>query len=313
MIVVEVCVDSPAGVAAALRGGADRIELCSALALGGLTPSPGLIAEARRAVDAHAAAAAAADGAPSAKRPELVVLIRPRPGDFVYDQCEARVMLDDVAACARLGADSVAIGALAPARRHGSEEWTGGFVVDAALLARLALAARAAALGPSCFHRAFDLVEDRAAALETLIGVRPGGQEEEEAAALVGRVLTSGGAARAGDDDGCAAIAALVGQARGRGVEVVAAGGIRADNVAAVVARTGARQVHSSALPSRGVVVERPWRRRTAAAAAAAAAAAVVGGAVLGSAGAEAQDEWRCADEGHVRELVREARRAAGG
>lgn len=289
MVVVEVCVDSPAGIAAALRGGADRIELSSALSLGGLTPSAGLIAEARRAIDEHAA--------PSAKRAELVVLIRPRPGDFVYDESEARVMLEDIAACARLGADNVAIGVLAPARKGGSEaEWTGGFVIDVALTTRLAQAARAAGLDPCCFHRAFDLVEDRAAALEALYGIGAG---------LIRRVLTSGGAARAADDDGCAAIAALVGQDReGGAIKIVAAGGIRADNVAAVVARTGACEVHSSALGA-AAAVERPWRRRR--------TSVAMSAAVLGSAGPEAQDEWRCADEAHVRELVFQAGRGAMG
>jgi copper homeostasis protein len=278
-MIVEVCADSPEGVEAALRGGADRIELCTGLALGGLTPSIGLIAEARRAIDAHAAGAARAA--------ELVVLIRPRPGDFVYDESEARVVEEDINACARLGADSVAIGPLLPRGRQ-------GFAVDTALLERLTRAAREAGLRqPCCFHRAFDLVEDRTAALEQIA-----------ANGLVGRVLTSGGAARAADQAGCAELAALVRQAdRLGGVEIVAAGGIRPENVADVVRRTGVRQVHSAAT---GAVVERARRQQQHKG-----HDRHGGGAVLGSAGPEAQEEWRCADEATVRAIVREANEAA--
>jgi copper homeostasis protein len=282
MIAVEICADSPEGVEAALRGGADRIELCTALALGGLTPSMGLIAEARRAIDARHAAAGAAGAAA-----ELVVLIRPRPGDFVHDEREARVMEEDIGACARLGADSVAVGPLLPTAK--------GFAVDTVLLERLARAAREAGLRQSCccFHRAFDLVEDRTAALEQIA-----------ANGLVGRVLTSGGAARAVDQAGCAELAALVRQADRLGgrVEIVAAGGIRPENVADVVRRTGVRQVHSAAT---GAVVERAWRQQQKG------HDRHRGGAVLGSAGVEAQDEWRCADEETVRAIVREAKEAA--
>lgn len=296
MILVEVCADSPAGVAAALSGGADRIELCTALALGGLTPSHGLIKEAWRMIDAHNAAAADDDAAPAPPpnppraAVQLVVLIRPRAGDFVYDEREARVMEEDIAACARLGADSVAVGALEPV---GGE----GFDVDASLLARLTKAARAAGLPqPCCFHRAFDLVRDRARALEQLA-----------ADGFVGRVLTSGGCARAADESGRAALADLVRQAP-KGLEIVAAGGIRPDNVAAVVKGAGVRQVHSSA--GTGLPFERLWRRER---------QQQPGhdrhqGAVLGSVGAtQAQDEWHCADEETVRAIVREARAAGAG
>ena len=65
---LEVCVADPASLTAAVEGGADRIELCSALELGGLTPSFGLMSLAAEA------------GIPT------YVLIRPRPGDFVFDQ-----------------------------------------------------------------------------------------------------------------------------------------------------------------------------------------------------------------------------------
>jgi copper homeostasis protein len=64
-MILEVCVDSPHGLLAAIDGGAARVELCSALALGGLTPTTTLMAQA------------------GAEEIDAVVMIRPRPGDFV--------------------------------------------------------------------------------------------------------------------------------------------------------------------------------------------------------------------------------------
>lgn len=138
MPILEVCVDDVAGLDAAIEGGADRIELCSALALGGLSPSSGLMAEAgRRALP-------------------VIALIRPRSGGFVYGAAEERVMLQDIARAADLGLAGVAIGALRP--EDGA--------LDLALLRRLAGAAGALQL---TLHRAFDLVPDPAAALEQAV------------------------------------------------------------------------------------------------------------------------------------------------
>lgn len=91
--VLEVCVDTAAGLAAALEGGADRIELCAALAMGGLTPSLGLM---------RMAAAAAVP---------VYALIRPRAGGFVYDDAEIVVMLADIEAARAAGLAGVVIGA----------------------------------------------------------------------------------------------------------------------------------------------------------------------------------------------------------
>ncbi len=138
---LEVCVDDIAGLDAAQQGGADRIELCSSLGCGGLTPSAGLMAEAAR------------------RSLPVIALIRPRSGGFVYSEAEARVMLHDIARAAELGLDGVAIGALTPERQ-----------LDLPLLERLIRAAADGQLQLT-LHRAFDLVRDPGAALEAAIAL----------------------------------------------------------------------------------------------------------------------------------------------
>lgn len=137
MMLLEVCVDHVEGMQAAAEGGADRIELCSSLDLGGLTPSAGLMAEARCLAI------------------PVIALIRPRSGGFVYSAAEERVMLHDIECAASLGLAGIAIGALRP---------DGG--LDVPMLRRLA--ARAAGLQLT-LHRAFDLVRQPATALEEAV------------------------------------------------------------------------------------------------------------------------------------------------
>lgn len=95
-ILLEVCVDDPAGLAEAIAGGADRIELCAALALGGLTPSHGLMQM------------AAQSGA------LCYPIIRPRSGDFSYTVAEVEVMRADIRAARSFGLKGVVLGASHP-------------------------------------------------------------------------------------------------------------------------------------------------------------------------------------------------------
>jgi len=199
--VVEVCVESVGGVRAARAAGAQRVELCCALGEGGLTPSAG----AQRA-------ALEVGGI------EVVVLARPRGGDFLYSELELEVLERDVQAARALGAPGVALGCLT---REGA--------IDRARCARLIAAAGGMAV---TFHRAFDLVRAPLEGLETLIELG------------CARVLTAGQARSA--PEGAARVAELVRAAAGR-IEVVAAGGLRPENVRAFVAATGVRAVHASA------------------------------------------------------------------
>jgi copper homeostasis protein len=138
-ILLEVCVEDIAGLKAAIAGGADRIELCSALALGGLTPSAGLIA------------AAAEFSVPS------YAMIRPRAGDFRYSQDELEIMRCDIDAVRQAGLAGVVFGATGADGR-----------LDAEALDSLA---RAAGGRGMTLHRAFDLVPDFAEAVETAIAI----------------------------------------------------------------------------------------------------------------------------------------------
>ncbi|MDA5556929.1 copper homeostasis protein CutC [Shimia sp. MMG029] len=131
----EVCIDTPAGLNAC-AGLVDRIELCSALDLGGLTPDPGLIA------------LAAQSGLPGH------VMIRPRAGDFCYDAAETTAMCASIAAVKEAGLTGVVIGA-----RKG----------DALDLKTLTTLIRAAKGLEVTLHRVIDLLPDPIAAMEQAI------------------------------------------------------------------------------------------------------------------------------------------------
>ena len=101
----QLCVESIHGIEAALAGGADRIELCSALAVGGLTPSVGLMEH----------AVAMAHGCRPAHCPMAVmVMVRPRLGDFVYSVLEVGTMKADIRAARAAGVDGVVLGVSQP-------------------------------------------------------------------------------------------------------------------------------------------------------------------------------------------------------
>jgi copper homeostasis protein len=136
-LALEIAVSTPEEAMAAVRAGADRLELAAALELGGLTPSLGLFSRVRELVEAP-----------------VWVLLRPRPGGFTYTCEEMEVIARDARNFLDAGADGIVLGAL---------DSEGG--VDADFCRPLA--ERAA--GRIAFHRAFDFVADTAQALEQLI------------------------------------------------------------------------------------------------------------------------------------------------
>jgi copper homeostasis protein len=199
-MMLEVCVDSVAGAVAAERGGAQRIELCSSLLEGGLTPSPGLLAVVRSRVTL-----------------QIMAMIRPRGGDFLYSEEELEVMRYDIEQARTLGADGIVLGLLDP---HGGVdvERTRELVEQAGPL-------------PVTFHRAIDLSADPLESLEQII------------ATGANRVLTSGAARSAVEGSAC--LRQLVTKAAGR-IEIVAAGGITPLTVRSVAMSTGVREFHAS-------------------------------------------------------------------
>ncbi|RZA17069.1 MAG: copper homeostasis protein CutC, partial [Lysobacteraceae bacterium] len=197
---LEIAADSLESALAAQSGGADRVELCANLAEGGVTPSWGTIAAARDRL-----------------RVPLHVLVRARAGDFVYSSRELDAMRRDIEACTSLGCEGIVTGAL-----------TAGGVVDTPACRALVEAANGLEV---TFHRAFDVLDDRAAALEAIIGLG------------CTRILTSGGADTA--EAGAAVIAVDIARAAGR-IGLVAGAGVSPANIARVARTSGARDLHAS-------------------------------------------------------------------
>jgi copper homeostasis protein len=148
-MICEICVDSVAGVRAARHAGAQRVELCADLLEGGITPSLGMIRQARKVSGI-----------------DLNVMIRPRGGDFLFNDDEFAAMRADIETAKAEGANGVVIGLLTAAGE-----------IDAARTRELVALARPLSV---TFHRAFDVAAEPFRALETLIALG------------VDRVLTSG-------------------------------------------------------------------------------------------------------------------------
>ena len=215
---LEVCCGSLLSVQRAAEGGAFRVELCSGLAEGGLTPSLGLIN-----------AAMQVDGV------RRHVLSRPRPGDFLYTPDEVELMVDDIVSARRAGADGVVVGALTAdgnldteacqrfveAAKGDCVDFAEGDLDEAYLLPPVALT----------FHRAFDVCRCPLQVLEELVSLG------------FDRILTSGQAATA--ESGTDMLRTLVQAAAGR-IVIMPGCGVNEGNAKAILDATGATEIHAS-------------------------------------------------------------------
>ena len=206
MRLLEVCAGSIESVKSAFLGGAQRVELCCALDEDGLTPSLGMIK-----------AAKCYDGL------KIHVLIRPRPGDFVYTEDEIQCMIEDIKTCKILPVDGIVIGALTPQGE-----------IDKETCMRLIEAAEG--IPNITFHRAFDVCKNPFSALEEIISLG------------CNRLLTSGQAESA--EKGIPVLKKLVEQANNR-IVIMAGAGINPTNAKKIVQETGVTELHASARSSK--------------------------------------------------------------
>lgn len=208
---LEICVENPAGIAAARDGGADRIELCSALAVGGLTPSEGLIAT---AVELCAGTGVS-----------IHAMVRPRAGDFAYDEAELALAIREAESLLAAGADGLVFGAARDGRLDSDalRMWTGRFG---------GRPTRAGSRVELSLHRAIDVVEDPVSAVQVAVDLG------------FDRILSSGGARTA--MEGRDALRRMVESAGGH-CRIAAGSGITPENVRQIIDATGVDEVHASA------------------------------------------------------------------
>ncbi len=203
-IILEICANSAQSAIEAQKGGAERVELCAAIPEGGTTPSYGEIKVAREHL--HIA---------------LNVIIRPRSGDFLYNNLELEAMKHDIAVSKELGVDGVVFGMLTP----------DGDIDTSACKELMSLTGGMS----TTFHRAFDVCREPFVALEQIIELG------------FDRILTSGCANSA--YEGKELIAELVEKAAGR-IIIMPGCGVTEDNIAELEGVTKAHEFHLSARTS---------------------------------------------------------------
>jgi len=208
--ILEVCVDSACNAVVAQSAGAQRIEFCANLPEGGTTPSPAQIEIARKLLNI-----------------KLYAIIRPRGGDFLYNDIEFEIMKSDIRFCGKAGCDGVVIGMLLPDGK-----------IDKHRTGELVRIAHQYGMGVT-FHRAFDRCVDLFEAMETII---ESGCE---------RILTSGGYDTA--IEGAEIIRQLIEKA-GERIVIMPGSGITPENIEEIIQKTGAKEIHGtfrSPFPSR--------------------------------------------------------------
>lgn len=199
-MLLEICTPNYESVLTASQCGVKRIELCSELAVGGITPSYGLIKKVMTQFNL-----------------EVLVLVRPRSGDFYYSQADFKIMKQDIKLCKKMGCHGIVSGIL------NSDQTIDSHRTHALVDLSYPL--------PFIFHRAFDHVPHQEDALEKLIAMG------------VKRVLTSGGAASA--NEGFEKLLKLKSQAKNR-ITIMPGGGIQTAHIKQFK-ESGFTEIHTSA------------------------------------------------------------------
>ena len=199
MTIYEACVGNYNEAIIAEKRGADRIELCDNLMEDGTTPSFGTIKKAVNTLDIP-----------------IMVIIRPRGGDFEYSEDEAEIMLDDIKICKELNVSGVVIGALK------------NDYIDLELTKRMVELAKPLSV---TFHMAFDSIKDKFKAIDDLVDLG------------VDRILTKGGNENAllGKDS----LKELVEYSNGR-ISIMPGKSVNVDNRDYILEYTGATEIHGT-------------------------------------------------------------------
>ncbi|MCH3947353.1 MAG: copper homeostasis protein CutC [Olsenella sp.] len=219
----EFCAENMEHVPAAIDAGAGRIELCDNLAVGGTSPSYGVIRAAVSYADEHGVA--------------IMAMARPRGGNFVYTEIEAQMLLDDIAVARGLGVTGVVFGCVRRAEN-------GSAAIDANLTSQLVEAAKgprartggcAGAPVQVTFHMAFDVLDEEHQLQAIDILSRLG----------VERILTHGGAAGTPIADNLSHLRHLISYANGR-VRILPGGGITWQNAEGIAKALYTEEVHGT-------------------------------------------------------------------
>ncbi|ALS01234.1 copper homeostasis protein CutC [Enterococcus silesiacus] len=206
-MIKEFCAENFTNIPTAIRNGAGRIELCDNLAVGGTTPSTGVIEE----VVAYA----------GEKSIPVMTIIRPRGGDFVYNDIELKIMHTDLIEAKKIGTDGVVLGCLT------KDNW-----LDEEALELLIDTAEGIQI---TFHMAFDVLskENQLKAIDWLA--------EHD----VHRILTHGGSAGSAIEHNFNHLKELIDYANNR-IMILPGGGISSENIDAVVNALGVTEVHGT-------------------------------------------------------------------
>ena len=218
---LEICVYNTASCLAALKGNADRVELCASMPEGGITPSLALIEQAQEILTAT----------DNPKQLDVMVMIRPRGGDFLYDDWEFKQMVRDVEICRKAGVAGVVFGIL-----------TNDGNIDKK---RNSILLDVAGDMQTCFHRAIDMSSNYVKAAEDIVNLG------------FSRILTSGGMNKAADGiENIKKISSLFSDK----IDIMAGSGVNPDNMKTIYEEARPSSFHFSAkkIVSGGMLFRNP-------------------------------------------------------